>query len=317
MKKQFIKASILTALTLTAAFSFPTAAHAAWDYTGGHWFYTTNDGVATGWQNIGGTWYYFSEIQNQTTFKGEMATGWKNINGKWYYFYNNGSMAKNTTINGFKIDPSGVWIPDNNASTITANNTTVNTSTVNIYSNNQTSVNTVKEKMKKEDIKNKYDLSKYLTENYSTLKTPIGILKFTFSVSENSYSGLRYDYDISTKYGHIENDKYGLGLFAPYELEDSIRISNKDKEETIELLKEHQKKIAKLSIDVFKDKKIRGSYYDGWYRYPSLRLDWQSIEFFSWNNYDKIDEDYFGYDRYYNTEVTDFHWTPEDDDYFN
>ncbi|NFN94914.1 hypothetical protein FDB28_12630 [Clostridium botulinum] len=40
--------------------------------------------------------------------------GWKNIDGKWYYFYNNGYMAKNTTIGGYVLGSDGAWITGNN-----------------------------------------------------------------------------------------------------------------------------------------------------------------------------------------------------------
>jgi hypothetical protein len=35
------------------------------------------------------------------------ATGWKEISGDSYYFYDNGSMAHDTTIDGYYIGPSG------------------------------------------------------------------------------------------------------------------------------------------------------------------------------------------------------------------
>lgn len=326
MKKKFIKASILFALAFGSILTFPTAASAKWDYNRGHWFYyDNNNDVATGWKNINGSWYHFSKIQTPHIFKGEMNTGWlKDDDGKWYYLYTNGAMAYNTIIDGYKLGADGAWIPDTNittnttnTATSTTNNNSATTVTENTYLNNQTSIKNENNTTNKKNIKSVNDLKKYLTDNYSTLETPIGTLKFTFSIHENDRSWAEYDYDISTKYGTIENDKYNLYIFSPYSLESSIKVSSKDREKTIELLKEHQRKIAKLAIDSFPDKKIQGSYYDGWYRYPNLKLDWVSRDFFSWNNYDEIDEDYRGFDDYYNTEVTDFKWTPEDDDYFN
>ncbi|CAI3243987.1 hypothetical protein CNEO2_550034 [Clostridium neonatale] len=41
-----------------------------------------------------------------------MKTGWlKNSDGSWYYLNSDGSMAANTTINGYKLDKTGkmVW----------------------------------------------------------------------------------------------------------------------------------------------------------------------------------------------------------------
>ncbi|MBC2458556.1 DUF4830 domain-containing protein [Clostridium beijerinckii] len=40
----------------------------------------------------------------------EYSIGWKQIDGEWYYFNNNGSMAKNTCINGYTLDSNGIWI---------------------------------------------------------------------------------------------------------------------------------------------------------------------------------------------------------------
>jgi len=34
-------------------------------------------------------------------------SGWKQIGGKWYYFYADGSIAINTTIDGFTSGPDG------------------------------------------------------------------------------------------------------------------------------------------------------------------------------------------------------------------
>ncbi|MBQ3802861.1 MAG: hypothetical protein II845_04110 [Oscillospiraceae bacterium] len=39
-----------------------------------------------------------------------MLTGWQTIDGVWYYFYADGTMAANTTIDGYTIDGSGAWV---------------------------------------------------------------------------------------------------------------------------------------------------------------------------------------------------------------
>lgn len=38
------------------------------------------------------------------------ATGWRQINGTWYYFYPDGYMAHDTTIEGYYLNSSGVWV---------------------------------------------------------------------------------------------------------------------------------------------------------------------------------------------------------------
>ena len=37
----------------------------------------------------------------------QAANGWKQIDGKWYYFYTDGTMAVNTTIDGYTIGSDG------------------------------------------------------------------------------------------------------------------------------------------------------------------------------------------------------------------
>ena len=75
-----------------------------WEKVNGTWYYLNSSGaMVTGWQKISGVWYYLKP-------SGAMATGWQKISGKWYYLYSSGAMAKNTTINGYKINSSGVAI---------------------------------------------------------------------------------------------------------------------------------------------------------------------------------------------------------------
>lgn len=75
-----------------------------WLYDENKWFYLNDSGIMVkGWNYIENEWYYFNN-------SGEMETGWKYINNKWYYLYDNGVMAKNTIIDGWKIDSNGVAI---------------------------------------------------------------------------------------------------------------------------------------------------------------------------------------------------------------
>lgn len=70
------------------------------------WYYLGTDGAKkTGWQLVEGQWYYLD------TAEGRMQTGWiKDIDGKYYYLNSNGTMASNTTINGYKLGSNGAWI---------------------------------------------------------------------------------------------------------------------------------------------------------------------------------------------------------------
>ncbi|NRT78894.1 cadherin-like beta sandwich domain-containing protein [Clostridium beijerinckii] len=68
------------------------------------WQYRKADGtIAVGWTLIGNDWYYFDA-------SGAMKTGWiKDSSGKWYYLRESGIMAKNTTIDGYKLGSDGTY----------------------------------------------------------------------------------------------------------------------------------------------------------------------------------------------------------------
>ena len=76
-----------------------------WQLVNNTWYYTYSNGTkATGWQYIGGQWYYLDSY-------GRMKTGWfKDTDGRWYYLQPSGAMAKNTTINGYKLGSNGAWV---------------------------------------------------------------------------------------------------------------------------------------------------------------------------------------------------------------
>lgn len=96
-----------------------------WLNLGGTWYYLKPSGaMATGWLNLSGTWYYLKDSGAMATGwltlgstryylnpSGAMATGWVLYGGKWYYFLSSGAMAVNTTVNGYRFDRNGVWIP--------------------------------------------------------------------------------------------------------------------------------------------------------------------------------------------------------------
>lgn len=68
------------------------------------WYYLGTDGsmAANKWILYNGKWYYLKA-------SGEMATGWLSYGGSWYYLYSSGEMAKSTTINGYRLNASGIW----------------------------------------------------------------------------------------------------------------------------------------------------------------------------------------------------------------
>ena len=76
-----------------------------WQYLNYNWFYMDEEGkMLTGWQTIDDKKYYMNS-------SGHMLTGWNWIGDNCYYMYSSGSLAVDTTINGYYVDESGVWIP--------------------------------------------------------------------------------------------------------------------------------------------------------------------------------------------------------------
>lgn len=75
-----------------------------WIKDNGYWYYLDANGIMkTGWIKQNGKWYYCNA-------SGEMQKGWIKSNNNWYYLYNDGSLATNTTIDGFRVDETGAWI---------------------------------------------------------------------------------------------------------------------------------------------------------------------------------------------------------------
>ena len=69
----------------------------------GNWIYIENNSPGIGWKLVNGYWYYMNS-------EGIMQTGWINYKDKWYYLYSDGQMAKNTYIDYYYVDSSGVMI---------------------------------------------------------------------------------------------------------------------------------------------------------------------------------------------------------------
>ncbi|MVX64892.1 hypothetical protein GKZ28_14435 [Clostridium chromiireducens] len=81
-----------------------------WLNSNGRWYYLDNNGDAkTGWIQDNGKWYYLNTATD--TNRGTMKTGWlQDTDGTWYYLYSDGSMATNTSVDGYKIGSNGAWI---------------------------------------------------------------------------------------------------------------------------------------------------------------------------------------------------------------
>ncbi|WP_270566668.1 N-acetylmuramoyl-L-alanine amidase family protein [Clostridium beijerinckii] len=76
-----------------------------WIFNNGKWYYLDSTGaMQRGWTNTNGNWYYLNS-------EGIMQVGWvKDVNGKYYYLQENGTMAKNTEVYGYKLGNDGAWI---------------------------------------------------------------------------------------------------------------------------------------------------------------------------------------------------------------
>jgi sugar lactone lactonase YvrE len=73
-----------------------------WVKDGDNWRFYDRNRMVIGWWNADGKQYYFTK-------EGFMVAGkWLEIAGKWYYFCVDGSLAKNTRINDYEVDESGV-----------------------------------------------------------------------------------------------------------------------------------------------------------------------------------------------------------------
>lgn len=72
----------------------------------GNWHFYSGNILLVGWWDIGANGnnkrYYFDTYGNMISGK------WLQIDGKWYYFNADGSLAKNTKIDGYEVDENGV-----------------------------------------------------------------------------------------------------------------------------------------------------------------------------------------------------------------
>jgi len=160
----------------------------------------------------------------------------------------------------------------------------------------------------KNDSKEK--LVNYLNNNYSELETPLGTWYFEFEISENNININPHDYWIQT-------DWFGV---SPYDLKYSIKFSEEEKKNTIKLLAEFQKNVANLAFETLPNKKIKGGFYSSFYRYPSLKIGYDTTRFFTWANYkpyygdyDEVELDKFiWYDK-----INDYHFIPDNNELFD
>ena len=80
----------------------PQAANGWQQNDSGQWSYYRNGEPVKGWLSDDQKWYWLDKTTGMM-----FAGGWKQIDGKWYYFYPDGTMAVNTTIDGYTIGSDG------------------------------------------------------------------------------------------------------------------------------------------------------------------------------------------------------------------
>ena len=69
------------------------------------YYFNEKGWMVTGWIQLDGVCYYLNPDS------GKAVTGWQWIGDKYYYFsYEDGSMARDTVIDGYYVDADGVWI---------------------------------------------------------------------------------------------------------------------------------------------------------------------------------------------------------------
>lgn len=96
--KMLLGSFVASATLLAVA---PVAAYAEWKQDNSGWWYSQGSSYATNWSKIDGQWYYFDS-------NGYMKTGWVKDGENWYYLYADGTMAHDTTIQGYYLNSSGI-----------------------------------------------------------------------------------------------------------------------------------------------------------------------------------------------------------------
>lgn len=146
------------------------------------------------------------------------------------------------------------------------------------------------------------DLENYLNEHLRSCETPMGNYSLKFSVEQNSYSFNGWDIEIKTE---------GYYCVLPWaDISSSILYSDTEKQETLDIFRNLQRKIYEIADEVFPNKKLTGCYFSDWYKYPSLNVGYKTSRHLTWMNYDAE-----GYSQDYDsTYITSFHWDSSKDD---
>lgn len=124
----------------------------------------------------------------------------------------------------------------------------------------------------------------YLTENYSSVSTDMGIFNFTHIVSAPYFRGDDYDYSIMFKGDFYKISEISYSIATQY--------TEQEQEATKQQLKNFMKTAANDLISKVGNKRLNGSYYISRYKYPNLKdiipitENLESESYCNWSNYD-------------------------------
>lgn len=155
-----------------------------------------------------------------------------------------------------------------------------------------------------------YELEDYLMKNHGTVKTLDGNVDLTFRVTKNDSMYTGDDYNIKVEFPIRSYER----LF------DSNRYSIDEKHLIRDQLRDFIQNMGEDLILLLPGKRLLGSYYEGWYTYPNLEVDYNSDSKYHWSNYvsrkkDGASKDYFEKEdaiiignTHYMSEIVDFHF---------
>ena len=145
---------------------------------------------------------------------------------------------------------------------------------------------------------NEETLENDLKTKFPTVNIGIDTWNLNYNVVKNDSEYHSDDITIHVDWGWPEVD--------PWDLADSIDFTEQQRRQAMIYLKNFQKEICNYVTNQFPALKVRGGFYHGYYKYPSINAGYNSISFLTWANHD-INQ------VYNNSFLTPFAWYPDYD----
>lgn len=145
------------------------------------------------------------------------------------------------------------------------------------------------------------DIESYLNAQYSMIKVGNEIYPIRYSVMTNVMDIFQWDINITPTIG-LANE-----ILLPLQVE-LTTTTNEDKQIIVDSIREFMEPLAKDVISHFPNKKIFCYFDNGYYKYPNIKVDWVSRNYFSWSNYEY---DLLGKNK--TTKPEEFRWVYEHD----